>query len=147
MTYSVENKAGVGFINEAMKGNLKIVKTSSDGKVEGFSFRVIGKDYDQTFITDRNGEIVIDGLRIGEYTVSEVADEVSAPYSRPADKKANVMTDSTTIVEMHNVVIDTPKTGDNSKLGLWLALLGASAAGIGVTVYAGVRKKKKEDAE
>ena len=148
MTYSVENKAGVGFINEAMKGNLKIVKTSSDGKVEGFSFRITGANgYDVTLKTDENGEIFIEGLRIGEYTVSEVADEVSAPYSRPADKKANVMTDSTTIVEMHNVVIDTPKTGDNSKLGLWLALLGVSAAGIGVTVYAGVRKKKKEDAE
>lgn len=148
MTYSVENKAGVGFINEAMKGNLKIVKTSSDGKVEGFSFRITGANgYDVTLKTDENGEIYIEGLRIGEYTVSEVADEVSAPYSRPADKKANVMTDSTTIVEMHNVVIDTPKTGDNSKLGLWLALLGASAAGIGVTVYAGVRKKKKEDSE
>ena len=148
MTYSVENKAGVGFINEAMKGNLKIVKTSSDGKVEGFSFRITGANgYDVTLKTDENGEIFIEGLRIGEYTVSEVADEVSAPYYRPADKKANVMTDSTTIVEMHNVVIDTPKTGDNSKLGLWLALLGVSAAGIGVTVYAGFRKKKKEDAE
>lgn len=148
MTYSVENQAGVGFINEAMKGSLKIVKTSSDGKVEGFSFRITGANgYDVTLKTNKNGEIFIEGLRIGEYTVSEVADEVSAPYSRPADKKANVMTDSTTIVEMHNVVIDTPKTGDNSKLGLWLALLGASAAGIGVTVYAGVRKKKKEDAE
>ena len=148
MTYSVENKAGVGFINTAQKGSLKIVKTSSDGKVEGFSFRITGANgYDVTLKTDENGEIFIEGLRIGEYTVSEVADEVSAPYSRPADKKANVMTDSTTIVEMHNVVIDTPKTGDNSKLGLWLALLGASAAGIGVTVYAGVRKKKKEDAE
>ena len=148
MTYSVENKAGVGFINEAMKGNLKIVKTSSNGKVEGFSFRITGANgYDVTLKTDENGEIFIEGLRIGEYTVSEVADEVSAPYSRPADKKANVMTDSTTIVEMHNVVIDTTKTGDNSKLGLWLALLGASAAGIGVTVYAGVRKKKKEDSE
>ena len=148
MTYSVENKAGVGFINEAMKGNLKIVKTSSNGKVEGFSFRITGANgYEVTLKTDENGEIFIEGLRIGEYTVSEVADEVSAPYSRPADKKANVMTDSTTIVEMHNVVIDTPKTGDNSKLGLWLALLGASAAGIGVTVYAGVRKKKKEDSE
>ena len=148
MTYFVENKAGVGFINEAMKGNLKIVKTSSDGKVEGFSFRITGANgYEVTLKTDENGEIYIEGLRIGEYTVSEVADEVSAPYSRPADKKANVMTDSTTIVEMHNVVIDTPKTGDNSKLGLWLALLGASAAGIGVTVYAGVRKKKKEDSE
>ena len=39
-TYTVENKAGVGFINDAQKGSLKIVKTSSDGKVEGFSFRV-----------------------------------------------------------------------------------------------------------
>lgn len=33
MTYSVENKAGVGFINNAMTGSLKIIKTSSDGKV------------------------------------------------------------------------------------------------------------------
>ena len=70
-TYKVENKAGVGFINEAMKGNLKIKKTSSDGKVEGFTFRVTGVNgYDSTFTTDKNGEISIDGLRIGEYTVS-----------------------------------------------------------------------------
>ena len=41
-TYEVENKAGVGFINEAMRGNLKIVKTSSDGKVKGFAFRITG---------------------------------------------------------------------------------------------------------
>lgn len=121
MTYSVENKAGVGFINEAMKGSLKIIKTSSDGKVEGFSFRVTGANgYDKTFVTDKNGEILIEGLRIGEYTVSEVVDGVSSAYSRPSDKKANVMTDSTTIVEMHNILIDNPKTGDESKVGLWL---------------------------
>ena len=54
-TYKVENKAGVGFINEAMKGNLKIKKTSSDGKVEGFTFRVTGVNgYDSTFTTDKN---------------------------------------------------------------------------------------------
>ena len=78
-TYEVENKAGVGFINTAMKGNLKIVKTSSDGKVEGFTFRVTGVNgYDRSFTTDKNGEIVIEGLRIGDYTVSEVQDSVSA---------------------------------------------------------------------
>ena len=38
-SYNVENEAGKGFLNEAQKGSLKIVKTSSDGKVEGFSFR------------------------------------------------------------------------------------------------------------
>ena len=75
MTYEVENKAGVGFINTAMKGNLKIVKTSSDGKVEGFTFRVTGVNgYDRSFTTDKNGEIIIEGLRIGDYTVSEVQD-------------------------------------------------------------------------
>lgn len=146
-TYQVENKAGVGFINEAMKGKLKIVKTSSDGKVEGFSFRITGANgYDVTLKTDANGEILIEGLRIGEYTVSEVADDVSANYSRPDDKKATVMTDSTTIVEMHNVFIDNPKTGDDSNIGLWLALAGASVLSIATTVILG-RKRKKEDAE
>mgnify|MGYP000229490301 CR=1 FL=1 len=81
-TYTVENKAGVGFINAAQKGSLKIVKTSSDGKVEGFSFRVTGVDYDKTFKTDKNGEIVIEGMRIGDYTVSEVSDKASAGYIR-----------------------------------------------------------------
>ena len=148
MTYSVENKAGVGFVNAAMKGSLKIIKTSSDGKVEGFSFRVTGANgYDEIFKTDENGEIFIEGLRIGEYTVSEVADSLSAAYNRPADKTATVMTDSTTIVEMHNVFMDNPKTGDNSKLGLWFALLGLSVAGIGVTAYTAIKNRKKEDAE
>lgn len=81
MTYTVENKAGIGFINEAMKGTLKIVKTSNDGKVEGFSFRITGENgFDVTLKTDANGEIVIEGLRIGEYTVSEIADDVSISY-------------------------------------------------------------------
>ena len=147
-TYFVENEAGVGFINEAMKGSLKIVKTSSDGKVEGFSFRITGANgFDVTLKTDENGEILIEGLRIGEYTVSEVVDEVSSQYSRPDDKKATVMTDSTTIVEMHNVFIDNPKTGDDSNIGLWLGLLCASVLGIGATVFFGFKRKKKEDNE
>lgn len=147
-TYAIENKAGVGFVNATMKGSLKIIKTSSDGKVEGFSFRVTGANgYDEIFKTDENGEIFIEGLRIGEYTVSEVADSLSAAYNRPADKTATVMTDSTTIVEIHNVFMDNPKTGDSSKLGLWFALLGLSVAGIGVTAYTAIKNRKKEDAE
>ena len=41
-TYQVENTEGKGFANAPMRGNLKIVKTSSDGKVEGFAFRITG---------------------------------------------------------------------------------------------------------
>lgn len=145
-TYTVENKAGVGFFNEAQKGSLKIVKTSSDGKVEGFSFRVTSADgYDQTFKTDKNGEIFIDGLRIGEYTVSEVSDSASAGYILPADKQATVKTDATTIVEMHNEFRDTPKTGDDFNLGLWVSLAAASVIGAGVLGFVGFKKKKKED--
>ncbi len=147
-TYEVENKAGVGFINTAMKGNLKIVKTSSDGKVEGFTFRVTGVNgYDRSFTTDKNGEIIIEGLRIGDYTVSEVQDSVSASYVLPADKIATVKVGSTTVVEMHNELRDTPKTGDNSNVGLWTALAGLSALGIVGTAVVAYRKKKKEDNE
>ena len=144
-TYTVENEAGVGFLNAAQKGSLKIVKTSSDGKVEGFSFRVRGEGYDQTFTTDKNGEIFIEGLRIGEYTVSEVNDAASAGYILPADKQATVKVDATTIVEMHNELRDTPKTGDDFNLSLWVGLGAACAIGAGALCVVGLKRKKKED--
>ena len=146
-TYAVENKAGVGFINTAQKGSLKIVKTSSNGKLEGFSFRVTGTDYDQTFKTDKNGEIFIDGLRIGEYTVSEVSDNASAGYILPADKQATVKVGATTIVQMHNELRDTPKTGDDFNPALWVSLAAVSLISAGVLGVVGFkgRKKKKED--
>ncbi len=111
-TYVVENEAGKGFVNAPQAGSLKIVKTSSDGKVEGFSFRVTGANgYDQTFKTDKNGEIVIENLRIGEYTISEVSDKASANYILPAEKQITVKVGSTTVVQMHNELRDTPPLG------------------------------------
>ena len=151
-TYVVENEAGKGFLNEAQKGSLKIVKTSSDGKVEGFSFRVTGVNgYDKTFTTDKNGEILIENLRIGEYTVSEVNDSISAGYILPADKQATVQVGATTIVQMHNELRDTPKTGDDFNLGLWVSLAAVFLAGAGVLGFIGFKnrnfknRKKKED--
>ena len=152
MTHEVENKAGVGFINKAMTGTLKIVKTSSDGKVEGFSFKVTGPNgYEKIFVTDENGEIIIEGLRIGEYTVSEVKNEASEKYIIPADKMAGVQAGSTTIVKMHNSIEEVPvpeipevpNTGENSKTGIWV-LLGAGALG---AVGCGLYFKKKKDSE
>ncbi len=56
--YAVENKAGVGFINEALNGTLKIVKTSSNGKLKGFAFRVTGANgYDMTFKQIRTAKL------------------------------------------------------------------------------------------
>jgi len=149
-TVTVENEAGKGFVNAAQVGSLKIIKTSSDKKVEGFSFRVTGPNgYSEIFTTDKNGEILIENLRIGEYVVSEVSDGASAAYVLPADKTASVFEGAVTKVEMHNELRDTPKTGDNSNPALWLSLLGISAAGaltLGVIAWK-KKKTEKEDAE
>lgn len=145
---TVENEAGKGFVNAPQVGSLKIIKTSSDGKIEGFSFRVTGPNgYVGVFITDKNGEIIIDNLRIGEYVVSEVSDGVSSAYVLPADKTASVFEGAVTKVEMHNELRDTPKTGDDSNPALWLALLGISAAGAAALGIVGFRKRRKEGAE
>lgn len=148
-TITVENETGKGFVNTSQVGSLKIVKTSSDGKVEGFSFRVTGSNgYSEVFVTDENGEIFIENLRIGDYTVSEVSDGASAAYVLPADKTASVFEGAVTTVEMHNELRDTPKTGDDRNSALWLSLLGISAAGAAVLGVIGLKKKsKKEDAE
>lgn len=147
-TVTVENEAGRGFVNAPQVGSLKIIKTSSDGKVEGFSFHVTGPNgYVGIFTTDKNGEIIIDDLRIGEYVVSEVSDVASSAYVLPADKTASVFEGAVTKVEMHNELRDTPKTGDDSNPALWFALLGVSAAGAAVLGIVGFRKRRKEGAE
>ena len=147
-TVTVENEAGKGFVNAPQAGSLKIIKTSSDGKVEGFSFRVTGPNgYVGVFTTDKNGEIIIDDLRIGEYVVSEVSDGASSAYVLPPDKTASVYEGAVTKVEMHNELRDTPKTGDDSNPALWFALLGASTAGAAVLGIVGFRKRRKEGAE
>ena len=147
-TVTVENEAGKGFVNAAQVGSLKIIKTSSDNKVAGFSFRVTGPNgYSEIFTTDKNGEILIENLRVGEYVVSEVSDGASSAYILPADKTASVFEGAVTQVEMHNELRDTPKTGDDSNPALWLALLGISAAGAAVLGVVGFRKRRKEGAE
>lgn len=144
-TVTVENEAGKGFVNAAQVGSLKIFKTSSDGKVEGFSFCVTGPNgYSEIFTTDKNGEILIENLRIGEYVVSEVSDGASSAYILPADKTASVFEGAVTKVEMHNELRDTPKTGDDSNPALWLSLLGISAVGAAVLGVIGLKKKKTE---
>lgn len=144
-TVTVENEAGKGFVNAAQVGSLRIVKTSSDGKLEGFSFRVTGANgYDQVFQTDAEGFILVEGLRIGDYTVSEVRDSSSDGYLLPADKTASVFEGTVTEVEMHNEkkpALEVPQTGDNSHMALWLGLLGIS--GIGAAAILLMRKRKK----
>ena len=106
------------FINSPQKGEIKIVKTSYDNKVEGFSFEVTGKTFTgQTFskiyTTDKDGIIRINDLRAGEYNIHEVNDSASAGYLLPDDKQLTIDRDGAMLVaNMHNSKLpDNPPTG------------------------------------
>ena len=106
------------FINSPQKGEIKIVKTSYDNKVEGIHFEVTGKTYTgqtfkKTYTTDKNGIIRIKDLRAGEYTIHEVKDSASAGYLLPEDKQLTIDRDGVMLVaNMHNSKLpDNPPTG------------------------------------
>ena len=106
------------FINSPAKGEIKIVKTSYDNKVEGIHFEVTGKTFTgqtfkKTYTTDKNGIIRINDLRAGEYNIHEVNDEASAGYLLPEDKQLTIDRDGAMLVaNMHNSKIpDNPPTG------------------------------------
>ena len=106
------------FINSPQKGEIKIVKTSYNNKVEGFKFEVSGTTYTgqtfkKTYTTDKDGIIRITDLRAGEYTIHEVKDSASAGCLLPEDKQLTIDRDGAMLVaKMHNDKIpDNPPTG------------------------------------
>lgn len=153
----IETEAGVGFLNKAQTGSLKVVKTADDDKIEGRTFKIIGTDfmgnpYEQEFQTDEKGEIHVT-LRVGEYTVSEVAGEDAEKYTLPDDQTVEIKAGETTTVKMHNKLVPevptVPQTGDHPwtpavLIGLSvLAVL--SAGGLLILRFAGKKKKATGD--
>ncbi len=125
------------FENVLRHGSLKLIKTSYDGNVRGFSFRITNDNgYDEIFVTDENGEIYVQGLLPGEYTVSEIADEVSEGYIRPDDTVAVIQFDTETVLERYNGQIPeapNPPTGENHIL-LLVVLASCAACAILVVI-------------
>ena len=150
-TVIVETEAGKGFVNAAQTGSLRIEKTSEDGRLQGFPFRVSGTDvtgnaFSKDYVTDENGQIKIDGLRIGDYVVSEVSNEANKAYILPPDVTVTVHEGKTVVAKFHNQlkpVTDIPKTGDSTNLTLWAALAGASLLSAGAAAFFPFRKKKE----
>lgn len=149
----IETEAGVGFLNKAQTGSLKVVKTADDDKIEGRTFKIIGTDfmgnpYEQEFQTDEKGEIHVT-LRVGEYTVSEVAGEDAEKYILPDDQTVEIKAGETTTVKMHNKLVPevptVPQTGDHPwtpAVLIGLSVLAVLSAG-GLLVLRFVGKKKK----
>ena len=85
------------------KGGLLIRKTSEDDFVEGISFIVAGEGYEETFVTDKQGQIYVQDLVPGEYTVTEVENDVTAKYIIEAGKTVTITSgDEPAEVEFHN---------------------------------------------
>ena len=149
----VETEAGVGFLNHAQTGSLKVVKTADDDQIEGRTFKITGTDfmgnaYEQEFQTDENGEINVP-LRVGEYTVSEVAGEDAKQYILPDDQTVEILAGETVTVAMHNKLVPevptVPQTGDSPWMPAVLIGLSALAllAGGGLLAMHLVGKKKR----
>ena len=150
-TVVVENEVGKGFVNQAQTGGIRIEKTSDDGVLKGFTFRVEGTDitgnaFGKDFVTDEKGQIYIDGLRIGDYVISEVSNKANEKYELPANVTVTVHEGKTVVAKFHNKlkpVTDIPKTGDTTNMPLWAALAGISAIGAGAAAFFTFRKKKE----
>lgn len=154
-TYEVETEAGKGFINAAQTGNLYIKKTSDDNVLQGFTFKVEGTDatgrqFYKEYVTDEKGEIHIE-LRVGEYTISELSNEATEKYILPDAATVTVEADGTASVEFHNKLkptpppTDSPQTGDNSHIGLFIALASASLGSLCVLTAVHRHRKKSNN--
>lgn len=128
-----------GYLNiKVSQGSAKIVKTSEDGKVDGVSFRIQGNGIDETVKTANGGQIQVDHLNPGVYTVTE---QTENKYEPQESRRVTVVSGQTATVTFNNVlkrgdlrVIKTSE--DNMTEGVKFHLYGTSLSGLAVDEYA-----------
>lgn len=123
---------------KASYGSAKIVKTSEDGKVDDVSFRVQGNGIDKTVKTANSGQIQIDNLVPGLYTVTELTEE---KYEPQEVRRVTVVSGQTATVTFSNVLkrgdLTVTKTSeDGLSEGAKFHLFGTSLSGLAVDEYA-----------
>lgn len=119
-------------------GSAKIVKTSEDGKIDGVSFTVTGNGINQTVKTNSRGEIQIDNLTPGVYTVTELVDN---KYEPQEVRRVTVVSGQTATVTFNNTLkrgaLTVTKTAeDGLSEGAKFHLFGTSLSGLAVDEYA-----------
>ena len=110
-TYSYE------LLNELKNGQLKIIKTSDDGKVEGIQFRVtrLTDNYSKVYTTDASGLILTETLPIFEdnegktkyqYRVEELDTKETFGYALPDPQIVTLEEGDIAEVNFHNVPLE-----------------------------------------
>lgn len=147
VTVSKDNNGVVTInaVNEEIPGSAKIVKTSEDGKVDGISFRVQGNGVDKTVQTKNGGQIQIDNLKPGVYTVTEQTENKYVPQE---SRSVTVVSGKTSTVTFNNTLkrgnlIVTKTSEDGLNEGVKFHLYGTSLSGLKVDEYAVTDKNGK----
>ena len=135
----------INAVNTLIPGSAKIVKTSEDGKVDGVPFRITGNGIDQTVQTKNGGQIQIDNLMPGIYTVTELTEE---KYEPQEVRRVTVVSGQTATVTFSNVLkrgdlMVTKTSEDGLSEGAKFHLFGTSLSGLAVDEYAVVGKNGK----
>lgn len=115
-------------------GNIKIVKTSEDGRVDGITFRIKGNGIDKTVKTANGGSITADNLAPGEYTVTE---ETPEEYAEREAQHITVASGQTATVSFNNTLKKFRLTVIKADAEQGAAQGNASLAGAEYGIYKG----------
>lgn len=123
---------------EVGQGSVKIVKTSEDGKVAGISFTVPGDDFNETVTTDANGELQLNDLVPGVYTVTENAAAFYEPQQpQSVTVKAGQIAEVSFSNKLKRGTLEVTKTAEDGFVqGVTFRLSGTADCGQPVDVYA-----------
>lgn len=133
------NDPVVGYLKvEAGQGSFKIVKTSEDGKIAGISFTVTGDDFNETVTTDANGELQLENLVPGVYTVTENAAAFYEPQQpQTVTVKASQTAEAFFSNQLKRGTLEVAKTAEDGFVqGVTFRLFGTADCGQPVDVYA-----------
>ena len=139
-TFAAEvNDPVKGYLNiKVSLGSAKIVKKSEDGNVSGISFTITGNGVNKTVKTGANGEIVIDNLSPGTYTVTE---ESINKYEPQSSQSVTVVSGQTATVNFSNTLkrgdLKVTKTSEDGLVeGVQFKLTGTSLSGEKIEQFA-----------
>src|SRR5699024_5445499 len=132
----VENADAVkAYLNvKTPTGTIALIKTSEDGVVAGISFTIKGENFNKTVTTDENGNLTVEGLFPGTYTITEQSID---KYEPQETQTITLIGGKTTTVNFNNTLkrgsLEVVKTSEDSLVeGVTFHLYGTSLSGLPV---------------